>query len=470
MSEERLSVPDWWRKPEHCAKLGARPESPSDKLGNPLSEAALLAKICDRSSRAVVVGAGYAGLPVAVALARAGFETTALDRDPSRVFELNAGRSYVSDVSSDAVTRALRSGKLFASEDPSVLEAADAVIVCVPTPLDKTRDPDMRHVLEASETIARHQHDGMLVVLESTSYPGTTREILVPRLTRGRHRLGQSVFVAFSPERIDPGNAAYRLENTPKVVGGACPASLRLACALYSTFIESLVPVSSPEVAETAKLLENTFRAVNIALVNELALMSRELGVDTHEVIQAAATKPFGFMPFYPGPGLGGHCVPVDPLYLSWRMRRAEQRARFVELADAVNHSMPAHVVDRVDEALNDRSRALRDARILVYGVAYKANIADTRESPGIAILSLLARRGARVAYSDPFVPRIRNADLALESVSVAGGFCGWDAVVIATDHSALDRARLLAEAELVIDARGALSGLPGERRHVYGL
>lgn len=435
-----------------------------------MSEAELRARIAKRSLRPVVVGAGYAGLPVAVALARAGFEVTALDRDPSRVFELGEGRSYVSDVSDDAVLACVRSGKLRASEDPSVLANADAVIVCVPTPLDKTRDPDIHHVLEATETIARHQHDGMLVVLESTTYPGTTREILVPRLTRGRYRLGETVFVAFSPERIDPGNPTFRLENTPRVIGGACPASLRVASALYATIVERLVPVSSPEAAETAKLLENTFRAVNIALVNELALMSAELGVDIREVVEAAATKPFGFMPFYPGPGLGGHCVPVDPLYLSWRMRRVEQRARFVELADAVNRSMPAHVVRRVDEALNDRSRALRGARILVYGVAYKPDIADTRESPGVAILTLLSRRGAHVAYADPFVRELRTPDLELESVSVERGFSGFDAVVVATDHRALDRERLLAEASLVIDARGALSALPGDRRHVYGL
>jgi UDP-N-acetyl-D-glucosamine dehydrogenase len=435
-----------------------------------LSEAILRAKIGDRSLRPVVVGVGFAGLPVAVALARAGFETVALDRDPARVFDVGEGRSYVSDVPGDALAACVRSGKLRASEDPSVLTKADAVVVCVPTPLDKTRDPDIRHVLEATDTIARHQHDGMLVVLESTTYPGTTREILVPRLTRGRYRLGESIFVAFSPERIDPGNPTFRLENTPKVIGGACPASLRVASELYATFVERLVPVSSPEVAETAKLLENTFRAVNIALVNELALMSAELGVDVREVVEAAATKPFGFMPFYPGPGLGGHCVPVDPLYLSWRMRRVEQRARFVELADTINRSMPAHVVRRVDEALNDRSRALRSARILVYGVAYKPNVADTRESPGVAILTLLARRGAVVAYADPFVPKLRTAELDLESVGLESGFSVFDAVVIATDHSALDRERLLSEARIVIDARGALSGLSGDQRHVYGL
>jgi UDP-N-acetyl-D-glucosamine dehydrogenase len=434
-----------------------------------VSEAALLARISDRSLRVVVVGAGYVGLPVAVALARTGFPTTALDSDPARVRELADGRSYVSDVTDDEVLAATQSGRFRASHDPGVLGDADAVIVCVPTPLDKTRNPDVRHVLEAIEAIARHQRDDMLVVLESTSYPGTTRELVVPRLTRGPHRLGQSVFVAFSPERIDPGNPAFRLENTPKVVGGACPASLRVACALYATFVERVVPVSSPEVAETAKLLENTFRAVNIALVNELALMSAELGVDVHEVIDAAATKPFGFMPFYPGPGLGGHCVPVDPLYLSWRMRRVEQRARFVELADAVNRSMPAHVVGRVTEALNERSRPLRGARVLVYGVAYKSNVADTRESPGIEILTLLARRGAAVAYADPFVPRVHTPELALESVDTSAGFSGFDAVVVATAHSALDGERLLEEASLVVDPRGALRGRPARPGTLYG-
>ncbi|HVR18091.1 MAG TPA: nucleotide sugar dehydrogenase, partial [Polyangiaceae bacterium] len=427
-------------------------------------------RISDRSLRVAVVGVGYAGLPVAVALARAGFETTALDRDPERVQALSEGRSYLSDVSGNAVGEQVRAGRLRATEDPSALKSADAVIVCVPTPLGKTRDPDIRHVIEATEAIVRHQHEGMLIVLESTSYPGTTRELLVPRLTRGRYRLGESVFVAFSPERIDPGNPTFRLENTPKVIGGACATSLRVASALYATFVERLVAVSSPEVAETAKLLENTFRAVNVALVNELALMSAELGVDAREVIEAAATKPFGYMPFYPGPGLGGHCIPVDPLYLSWRMRRVDRRARFVELADAVNRSMPAHVVERVTEALNDRSRPLRGSRILVYGVAYKPDVADTRESPGVAILSLLARRGALVSYSDPFVARLRTPDFELESTALDRGFEGWDLVVIATDHAALDRERLVADASLVVDARGALRGVPSRPGTVYGL
>jgi UDP-N-acetyl-D-glucosamine dehydrogenase len=413
---------------------------------------------------------GYAGLPVAVALARAGFPTVALDRNPERVKALADGRSYVGDVPDSAVLDEVRAGRLRSTEDPSALDTVDAVIVCVPTPLGKTRDPDMRHVLEAVEAIGHHQREGMLVVLESTSYPGTTRELVVPRLTRGRFRLGESVFVAFSPERIDPGNRAFHLENTPKLIGGACPASLRVASALYSTFVERLVPVSSPEVAETAKILENTFRAVNIALVNELALMGRELGVDAREVIDAAATKPFGFMPFYPGPGLGGHCVPVDPLYLSWRMRRVDRRAHFVEIADAVNRSMPAHVADRVAEALNSRSRPVRGSKILVYGIAYKPEVADTRESPGLAVLSLLAERGAVVAYSDPFVPKLRTTEWDLESVNASFGFGNFDAVVIATDHSALDRRRLLEEAALIVDARGALAGLAGKKTHVYGL
>jgi UDP-N-acetyl-D-glucosamine dehydrogenase len=416
------------------------------------------------------VGAGYAGLPVAVALARSGFQTTALDRDPSRVSALTCGRSYVSDVPSADVATCVQSGRLEATEDPAVLRTADAVLVCVPTPLSKTREPDVHHVLEATEAIAAHQHEGMLVVLESTSYPGTTRELLVPRLTRGRFRLGESVFVACSPERIDPGNASFRLENTPKVVGGACASSLRVASALYATFVERLVPVSSPEVAETSKLLENTFRAVNIALVNEFALISAELGVNAREVVEAAATKPFGFMPFYPGPGLGGHCVPVDPLYLSWRMRRVDQRARLVELADTINRSMPAHLVGRVSEALNDRSRPLRGAKILVYGVAYKRDVADTRESPGIAVLTLLQRRGARVAYCDPHVPRLSTPQVNLEGVAAERTFADWDAVVVVTDHSALDRERLLREAPLIVDARGALAGLSSDCRHVYGL
>jgi UDP-N-acetyl-D-glucosamine dehydrogenase len=430
----------------------------------------LHAKIERASARVVVIGVGYVGLPLALEFARKGFHTTGLDSDPERVELLRAGRSYIPDVLDRELTPLIEEGRLHASADPAVIAEADVVVVCVPTPLNKTRDPDMSPVLAAVEQIERYQHEHMLVVLESTSYPGTTSEILVPRLTRRGQELGKDLFVAFSPERIDPGNLEFRIRNTPKVIGGATPACLEMASLLYSRIIERVVPVSSTETAEMVKLLENTFRAVNIALVNEIAIASRKLGVDPFEVIRAASTKPFGYLPFYPGPGLGGHCLPVDPLYLSWRLRGLDHPMRFIELADAINGSMPRHVVGRVAEALNEHGRALKGARVLVYGAAYKRDVNDTRESPALPILSELLARGARVAYQDPFVPRLVLPEATLESEPETADFSDYDAVVVVTDHSRLDRPRLLREARLVVDTRDALHDVPGDRGKVYGL
>ena len=430
----------------------------------------LLQKIETKTARVVVIGIGYVGLPLVAEFARAGFRTTGLDKDPEKVRLLNAGESYIADVATGDLAPYVKSRMLDATRDPAILREADAVVVCVPTPLNKTKDPDMRFIVAATEEIARHQHDGMLVILESTTYPGTTSEVLVPKLTERGAVLGRSVFIAFSPERVDPGNTVYKTKNTPKVLGGASAECLKVATALYSQVLDEIVPVSSTETAEMVKLLENTFRAVNIGLVNEIAMMSRKLGIDPFEVIRAAATKPFGFMPFYPGPGLGGHCIPVDPLYMSWKLRTLQYQARFIELADSINSGMPGYVVERTSEALNEQSRPIRGSKILIYGVAYKRDVRDVRESPALTIIRQLEKRGAHVAYMDPFVPRLDEEGVTLKGVVPAASFASFDAVVIVTDHTLLDRERLLREAKLVVDTRDALRDVVGDRTKVYGL
>ena len=430
----------------------------------------LLQKIEAKSARIVVIGIGYVGLPLVAEFARAGFRATGLDKDAEKVRLLNAGESYIADVPTSDLAPYVKAGMLDATANPAILREADAVIVCVPTPLNKTKDPDMRFIVAATEEIARHQHDGMLVILESTTYPGTTTEVLVPRLTEKGAVVGQTVFIAFSPERVDPGNQQYKTKNTPKVLGGQTAECLSVASALYSQILDELVPVSSTETAEMVKLLENTFRAVNIGLVNEIAMMSRKLGIDPFEVIRAAATKPFGFMPFYPGPGLGGHCIPVDPLYMSWKLRTLQYQARFIELADSVNSGMPAYVVGRISEALNERSRSVRGSKLLIYGVAYKRDVRDVRESPALAIIDELQRRGAHVAYMDPHVPELHEAGVRMTAVDPSTSFAEFDAVVIVTDHTRLDRERMLREAQLVVDTRDALRGIAGDHGKVHGL
>jgi UDP-N-acetyl-D-glucosamine dehydrogenase len=430
----------------------------------------LLSKIESKSAHVVVVGIGYVGLPLVAEFVRAGFRTTGLDQDPLKVRLLGQGESYIPDVPTSDLAPHVKDGRLDATTDPSIMGKADAVVVCVPTPLNKTKDPDMRHIVAATEQIARYQHDDMLIVLESTTYPGTTSEVLVPKLTESRFKLGETVFVAFSPERVDPGNAVHKTRNTPKVLGGATPNCLKVAQALYCRIIDQVVPVSTTETAEMVKLLENTFRAVNIGLVNEVAIMARRLGIDPFEVIRAAATKPFGFMPFYPGPGLGGHCIPIDPLYLSWKLRTLQYQARFIELADTINSSMPAYVVGRVTDALNDQRKAVRGSHILIYGVAYKRDVSDVRESPAFAVIHGLMTRGAQVSYTDPYAPKVQEEGLSLTSVDASRSFADYDAVVVITDHKVLDRVRLLAEAKLIVDTRDALCGIPGDRSKVYGL
>lgn len=421
----------------------------------------LIERFESKSARVVVVGVGYVGLPLVAEFAREGFRVTGLDYDARRVELLNQGESYIGDVPTSDLAPHVKSGRLDATTEPAVLAEADAVVVCVPTPLNKTKDPDMRSIVEAAGQIAKYQHPDMLIVLESTTYPGTTTELLVPKLTENGFEVGKNVFVAFSPERVDPANEVHKTRNTPKVLGGSTPECARVAQALYGQIIDTLVPVSSTETAEMVKLLENTFRAVNIGLANEIAVMSRRLGVNPFEVIRAAASKPFGFMPFYPGPGLGGHCIPVDPLYLSWKLKALKGQARFIELADAVNSAMPGYVVERVAEALNHRRRAVHGSRVLVYGVAYKRNVDDVRESPAFEIIEALEQKGATVNFSDPFVASIRLP--SGEKLASPPEFSAHDVVVVVTDHDALDRRRLASEAKLIVDTRDALAGFSSD-------
>jgi len=429
---------------------------------------ALLEKIAAREAQVGVVGLGYVGLPLAVAFAEAGFSVTGLETDPDRVADVLAGRSYIPDVPSARLAPLVREGRLRATGDYAAVRHLDALSICVPTPLSKTRDPDISFIVAATEAIAAHGRAGQLVVLESTTYPGTTEEVVLPRLLRNGYRVGEDLFVAFSPERVDPGNPHYTIRNTPKVIAGITPTCLQVACALYACIVERLVPVSSTRAAEMVKLLENTFRAVNIALVNEVALMCDRLGLDVWEVIDAAATKPFGFMPFYPGPGLGGHCVPVDPHYLSWKLRTLNYNARFIQLASEVNAAMPEYVARKVASALNDEGKPVKGARVLILGVAYKRDVKDTRESPALDILRLLRAWGAEVQYHDPYVPSL---PLEGETLSCApldpATLAGADAVVVVTDHSAYDWDEVLAHARLVVDTRNATRGRRGRARVV---
>jgi UDP-N-acetyl-D-glucosamine dehydrogenase len=427
---------------------------------------ALLDSIRTRRARAGVIGLGYVGLPLAVELARAGFTTTGIDLDPEKVRAINEGRSYIDDVPSRVVSELRSADTLQASLDFDVVARLDTVNICVPTPLRKTKDPDLSFIVAATEAVARRLHPGMLIVLESTTYPGTTDELVLPILQSTGLKAGSDFFLAFSPERIDPGNQKFQTRNVPKVVGGVSPDCTVLAAALYEAAIETVVPVSSPRVAEMVKLLENTFRAVNIGLVNEIALMCDRLGIDVWEVVRAAATKPFGFMPFHPGPGLGGHCIPVDPFYLSWKARQSGFEARFIELAGAVNSAMPEHVVSLIAEALNTRQLPVNGSRVLVAGVSYKRDVDDIRESPALDVLGLLRARGADLAYSDPHVPHLSGklwaggSDLtSVDLETVAPGT--YDCVVIVTEHSKFDYDQLQRIGKTVVDTRNAIKN-PG--------
>jgi len=431
----------------------------------------LLKKIEDRAAVSAIIGLGYVGLPLAMELCEAGFRVIGYDVSERVTGLLMRGESHIQDVPAEQVRKHVASGAFIATTDAARLGDADTVSIAVPTPLAKTRDPDMSYVLSASGTVAKHAHPGMLIVLESTTYPGTTRELLQPRLEERGLTVGEDVFLAFSPERVDPGNPVYHTKNTPKVVGGITPACTRVAMAFYQATIDTVVPVSSPEAAELVKLLENTFRSVNIGLVNEMAIVCDRLGVDVWEVIEAAATKPFGFMKFTPGPGIGGHCIPLDPHYLAWKMRSLNYKTRFIDLASEVNSAMPDFVVEKIAWALNDDRKSVKGSRVLVLGVAYKRDIDDMRESPALDVMRLLEERGAVVAYHDPHVPSFREEGHEAFSVDLTDDLLGaTDAVVIVTDHKGVDYQRVLDSAPLVIDTRNALARLRPSKARVVTL
>jgi UDP-N-acetyl-D-glucosamine dehydrogenase len=421
----------------------------------------LLAKAKDRSALFGVVGLGYVGLPLAMELVRAGYRVLGFDVKQAVVDCLNAGQSHVQDVPGEAVQRAVRERRFAATTDLGRLREPDAISICVPTPLSKTKDPDVSFVIGATDAVKRTLRRGQLVTLESTTYPGTTRDLMLPALAGTGLTVGEDFFLAFSPERVDPGNPQWNTRNTPKVVGGITPACLQVALALYQPAIERLVPVSSTEAAELVKILENTFRSVNIGLANEMAIVCDKLGVDVWEVIDAAATKPFGFMKFTPGPGLGGHCIPIDPHYLAWKMRALNYKTRFIEIAGEVNAEMPEFWVGKVIDRLNDRGKALRGSRVLLLGVAYKRDIADVRESPALDVIRLLQQRGAVVSYHDPLVPRLDEdgARLASEPLT-AEAVAGADCVVVVTDHTGVDYGLVARHARIAVDTRHVLAGL----------
>ncbi|MDA0243226.1 MAG: nucleotide sugar dehydrogenase [Chloroflexi bacterium] len=417
-----------------------------------------LHKINDRSARVGVVGLGYVGLPLVVGLAEAGFHVTGIDVDARKVQSLNNGQSYIEDIPSEAIAKLVKNGRFRASVDYGLLDDVDAISICVPTPLRKTKDPDISYIINASENIAKYGVEGKLIILESTTYPGTTDEVMLPILQEKGQEVGRDFFLAFSPERIDPGRTDYTLKTTPKVIGGVTPACLEAAVALYGTIVDNPVPVSSTATAEMVKLLENTFRAVNIGLVNEVALMCDKLGLNVWEVVHAAASKPYGFMPFYPGPGLGGHCIPIDPHYLSWKLRTLNYTARFIELAAEINSHMPEYVVSKVADALNDHAKPIKGSKILVLGVAYKPNVSDVRESPALDIILLLQGKGAQVVYHDPYVADLGHEGIALTSTPWADDLVShMDCTVIVTNHADYDWPALANQPALFVDARNAL-------------
>jgi UDP-N-acetyl-D-glucosamine dehydrogenase len=423
----------------------------------------LLDRIRARDARIGVIGLGYVGLPLAVEFARAGFTVTGFDVDAAKTARINAGKSYIPDVPEADLAACVAAGKLSATTDMSQLAGMDAIDICVPTPLRKTKDPDLSYVVEAVEAVAATLKRGQLVILESTTYPGTTDEVVQPMLEEKGLRADEDFFLAFSPERVDPGNQQFTTRNIPKIVGGVGGNSTKVAAALYGATVDSVVPVTSTRVAEMVKLLENTFRAVNIGLVNEVALMSHKMGIDVWEVIDAAKTKPFGFMPFYPGPGLGGHCIPIDPFYLSWKARQNGFECRFIELAGHVNSAMPSFVVERIGEALNTARKPINGSRVHLLGVAYKRDVSDIRESPALDIVELLAHRGAVLSYSDPYVPELRHNSHTLTAIDEAAALDAHpDCVVICTDHSVFDYEPFIGSGVLIVDTRNALKGRTG--------
>ena len=422
--------------------------------------AELQSKISSKKARVGVLGLGYVGLPLAVEFAKAGFDVVGIDVQQPKVNQFNAGQSYIKDVPDSIFAPLIKSGKLRATTDFSIIQTLDTIDICVPTPLRKTKDPDMSYVVAATEAIAQHIHPGLLVMLESTTYPGTTDELLLPKLSASGLEVGKDFFLCFSPERVDPGNPNFQTANIPKVVGGITAACTEMGALFYKQALEVVVPVSSTRVAEMVKLLENTFRMINIGLVNELAVMSSRMNIDVWEVIDAAATKPFGFMPFYPGPGLGGHCIPIDPFYLSWKSKEAGIEARFIELAGYINGRMPAFVVEKIQNALNDARKPVRGSKVHVLGIAYKRDIDDVRESPALDIMMLLERLGAEVSYSDPYVASVQLSGTMLHTQEMLSSVSASDCVVIVTDHTGVDYAEVIKQGKVIVDTRNALKGI----------
>ena len=423
--------------------------------------ASLEQKITSKTARVGIVGLGYVGLPLAVEFAHAGFTVTGIDVQASKVDVLNQGGSYIQDVPATAVAPLVAAGKLGATTDFSIVRELDTINICVPTPLRKTKDPDMSFIVNACQEIAKYLHPGMLIILESTTYPGTTDELMRPMLEKSGLKVGEDFFLCFSPERVDPGNPKFQTANIPKVVGGTTANCTHAGQLFYAQALETVVPVSSTQVAEMVKLLENTFRMINIGLANEIALMCDRMGINVWEVIDAAATKPFGFMAFYPGPGLGGHCIPIDPFYLSWKSKQAGIEARFIELAGYINGQMPHFVVEKIQNALNDATKPLKGSHIHIMGVAYKRDIDDMRESPALDVIHLLQHRGAKVTYSDPYVPTMRlEQGSVMAAESPAAALPVADCVVIITDHKVFDYAEVVEKAALIVDTRNALSGI----------
>jgi len=428
------------------------------------SKTQVLTRLSTGNAHVAVIGLGYVGLPLALVFAEAGYRVTGIDLDPRKIEAINRGESYIEDVPSHEIQSLVADGVFQATTDFAVLKECDAVSICVPTPLRKTGDPDISYIMAVTEEVAHHLHANMVIVLESTTYPGTTTEVVLPRLAENARDLqvGQDFFLAFSPERVDPGRTDWTTRTTPKVIGGVTPACLEVATAFYNRAIDTLVPVSSTDAAEMVKLLENTFRAVNIGLVNEVLLMCDKLGLDVWEVIEAAATKPFGFMKFTPGPGLGGHCIPIDPLYLSWKLRTLNYTARFIDLASEINTSMPRYWAQKVQDVLNDAGKAVKGSKILVLGVAYKKDVSDMRESPALDIMHLLKSKGATVSYHDPHVPAFHYDGMDMSSVDDLERALGEsDCVVIATSHSAYDWGAVQRQAPVVVDTRHALPHEP---------
>ena len=418
-------------------------------------------KIVRHKAKIGVIGLGYVGLPLAMEFSKAGFDVTGIEIDKDKVRMINRGESYIQDVKQSELEELVKNNKLKATMDFSVLKKMDAVSICVPTPLRKTKDPDISYIISAVEEVAKYLRPGQLVILESTTYPGTTREVILPRLEARNLQVGKDFFLVFSPERVDPGNKIYTIRNTPKIVSGITKKCTSIAVTLYEQIIDEVVPVSTTESAEMVKLLENTFRIVNVGLVNEIALICDRLKLDTWEVIDAAATKPFGFMPFYPGPGLGGHCVPVDPHYLSWKLKALNFYARFIELAGEINIKMPEFLVSKIDAALNERKKSIKGSKILILGVAYKSNVSDIRESPALDVMRLLKERGGKVLYNDPYVPQVEG----LKSIPLTGSSLrNADCVVITTAHSDYDYKQIVENARLVIDSRNATKGIKSKK------